>query len=81
MNLYTFLLQVERILNNRPLTSASDDPRDLNSLTPNMQLLGKVDSSLPIDNFMKANEYKKSWRLAQLLADEFWKRWTREYWP
>ena len=80
-SLYTFLLEVERILNNRPLTPVSDDPRDLNSLTPNMLLLGKVDSSLPIDNFVKADGYKKSWRLAQLLADEFWKRWTREYLP
>ena len=80
-SLHTFLLEVERILNNRPLTPISDDPKDLNSLTPSMLLIGKVDSYLPVDDFVKADGYKKSWRLVQLMADEFWKRWTREYLP
>ena len=79
--LHTFLLEVERILNNRPITPASDDPTDLLPLTPSMLLLGRVDSPLPIDNFVKADGYRKSWRLVQLLSDKFWARWIREYLP
>ena len=79
--LHTFLLEVERILNNRPITPASDDPTDLLPLTSSMLLLGRVDSSLPIDNFVKADGYRKSWRLVQLLSDKFCARWTREYLP
>ena len=68
-------------MDNRPITPASDDPTDLLPLTPSMLLLGRVDSPLPIDNFVKADGYRKSWRLVQLLSDKFWARWIREYLP
>ena len=37
--LRTFLMEVEKILNNRPITSVSRDPQDLEALTPNHILL------------------------------------------
>ena len=55
--LHTFLLKVEQILNNQPITPANDDPTDLLPLTHSMLLLGRVNSPLPIDNFVKADGY------------------------
>ena len=76
--LHTFLLEVEQILNNQPITPANDDPTDLLPLTPSMLLLGRVNSPLPVDNFVKADGYRKSWDLVQLLSYKFWARRIRE---
>jgi hypothetical protein len=79
--LMSLLTEVERILNDRPMTPTSDDPNDLSVLTPSSLLHGTTDCSLPPDEFMKADGYRKSWRRTQLLADEFWRRWVKEYLP
>jgi len=42
---------------------------------------GDLDSSLPPDVFFQADEYRRFWRAVQLLADLFWRRWTKEYLP
>ena len=78
---FTLAAEVERILNNRPLTSVSSDPTDLEALTPNSLLLCRLDDSIPLDVFMKADKYKRSWRFVNWLADQFWLRWTKEYLP
>ena len=31
--------------------------------------------------FFQADEYCRSWRAVQLLADLFWQRWVKEYLP
>ena len=38
-SLHTLMCEVESIVNGRPITKVSDDPRDLNALTPNHLLL------------------------------------------
>ena len=37
--LNTLMCEVESIVNGRPITKVSDDPRDLDALTPNHLLL------------------------------------------
>ena len=76
------MCEVESILNNRPLTTATDDPMDLEALTPNHLLLMKKQPVLPPGLFNKEDSYaRRRWKQVQYLADLFWKRWVREYLP
>ena len=79
--LITFATEVERILNDRPLTPVSADSKDLLTLTLNTLLKGSFDSSSPPDVFRKADGYRKSWRKVGYLANEFWNRWLKCYLP
>ena len=80
--LQTLMCEVESILNNRPLTTATDDPMDLEALTPNHLLLMKKQPVLPPGLFNKEDSYaRRRWKQVQYLADLFWKRWVREYLP
>ncbi|KAA0197338.1 hypothetical protein HAZT_HAZT011574 [Hyalella azteca] len=76
----TLMCEVEAILNNRPLTPVSDNPDDLEALTPNHLLLLNAGVTFPTGLFCKSDAYsKKSWKQVQYLADMFWTRWQREY--
>jgi len=80
--LATTLAEVEGILNARPLTKISQDPNDMEPLTPNHLLLMKQPHCLPPGIFKKEDQYcRRRWRQTQYLADLFWKRWRREYLP
>ncbi len=80
--LRTLMCEVESTINSRPLTHASDDPRDLNTLTPNDLLLLQPSnmSPPPPGKFTEKDLYsRKRWRQMQYLSDLFWKRWSKEY--
>ena len=79
--LMTLLTVVEGIVNNRPITRLSDDPRDLTPLTPNHLLMLHQVPSLPPGKFIEQDRYKRRWKRVQYLADIFWKRWITEYIP
>ena len=78
--LQTFLLEAEAILNARPLTSVTLDVDGETPLTPNRLLSINAAAVMPpapthaLDRFTK-----HTWRNVQLLADQFWKRWSRDY--
>ena len=73
--------EVEKILNDRPLTPVSDHPDDPETLTPSKLLPLKSNSCLPLDVFTSHDMYSKHWCQAQCLANSFWKRWMKEYLP
>jgi transposase InsO family protein len=76
----TLMCEVEAILNNRPLTPVSDNPEDLEALTPNHLLLLNAGVTFPPGLFCKSDACsKKRWKQVQYLADLFWTRWRREY--
>ncbi|KAK0141947.1 hypothetical protein N1851_020380 [Merluccius polli] len=80
--LHTVMCEAEAILNDRPITKLSDDPHDLEPLTPNHILLMKGKTSLPPGLFDDHDLYvRRRWRQVQYISDLFWKRWIREYLP
>ena len=80
--LNTLMCEVEAIVNGRPLTKLSEDPRDLEPLTPNHLLLLRSGPKVPPGVFTKEDCYdNKRWRQVQYLAGVFWRRWIREYLP
>lgn len=81
-SLHTVMCEVETILNSRPLTTVSDDPNDLEALTPNHLLLLKVQPILPPGIFKQDDVYaRRRWRQVQYISDLFWTRWVKEYLP
>ena len=84
--LHTALVEVEYMLNGRPLTYISMDERDPEALTPNHFLLGpsSADSGrvLPPGVFGDHDLLgRRRWRHSQVLANHLWKRWRKEYLP
>lgn len=79
--LSTLMCLVEAVVNGRPITKQSDDPRDCEALTPNHLLLQKSGCTLPPGVFTKEDIFRRRWRQAQYLANLFWKRWLKEYLP
>lgn len=80
--LQTLLCEVESIINDRPITTASNDPNDLEALTPNHLLLMKTQPNIPPGVFSKEDIYtRRRWRQTQYMADLFWHRWIQEYLP
>lgn len=81
-SLHTLLCEVESIINGRPITTLSDNPHDLEPLTPNHLLLMKMQPNIPPGVFNRNDLYsKRRWRQVQYLANLFWTRWAREYIP
>ena len=81
-SLQTLMCEAESIINNRPLTTISDDPKDLEPLTANHLLLLRQEASLPSGLFEKSQLYsRRRWLQVQYLANVFWYRWKREYLP
>ncbi|XP_071577540.1 uncharacterized protein [Temnothorax nylanderi] len=78
--LCTALIQVESCLNSRPLYALSDDPSDLEPLTPGHFLTGGPITSIPEIELEDINIHRLNrWQLVQRAFQEFWKRWADEY--
>ena len=80
--LSTFFVEVESMLNSRPLTSISDDYNDLQVLTPNHFLTGKLIKHFSSNEFPQSDtNSRKRWKSVQALANMFWMRFIKEYLP
>ncbi|XP_018396134.1 PREDICTED: uncharacterized protein LOC108774501 [Cyphomyrmex costatus] len=78
--LETLLIQIEAILNSRPITPLSSDPRDLRVLIPGHFIIGSPLTAYPEESIdaIQMNRLSR-WQHVQRLKQHFWKRWTREY--
>lgn len=77
---YTVLVQIEALLNSRPLCPVSSDPHDFSVLTPGHFLTLEPLTSLPSSDLsnLKLNRLSR-WQLIQRLQHDFWRRWHCEY--
>ncbi|XP_076661051.1 uncharacterized protein LOC143364796 [Halictus rubicundus] len=76
----TFVIEIEAILNSRPLTPLSSDPNDISALTPGHFLIGGSLTCITETDFSKSPSNRLSnWQHIQKVKQDFWTRWHKEY--
>jgi hypothetical protein len=76
----TLTTRIEGILNSRPITPNSSDPRDLSTLTPRHFLIGQPIHALPELEITEVQINRLNrWQLIWQCHQSYWKRWSREY--
>lgn len=77
----TMLAGIEAILNSRPITPLSDDPDDLQALTPGHFLVSEPLIPPPPFKYVNENDEigRRLWIERQKMTEHFWKRWENEY--
>ena len=77
---YTMIVEIESVLNSRPLTAISNDPNDLLALTPGHFLINDSLTNIPAQNFSSLPKNRLSaWQLMTKIREDFWTRWHKEY--
>jgi len=76
---FTLLVEIESVLNSRPLISFDCSPEDgTEVLTPRHFLFGNTLESIPTVVINRNVKLLRRWNWCQRLADGFWKRWVSE---
>ena len=80
--LITACTGVEGLLNSRPLTYQTSNPKDNVPLTPNHFLYGQMGGNFAPETVDTTSfNPRKRWRRVQELIAQFWNRWLYEYIP
>jgi hypothetical protein len=78
--LEVLLIEVESIVNNRPLALVTDDPDDLTPITPFELINGRKLDQMPDPNQQRnVTTFPHLWRKRQAVLNSFWKRWKKDY--
>lgn len=76
----TILVQIEAVLNSRPMSPLSVDPNDLHALTPSHFLVGRPLTAPPVkDVTHEAVHRLELYDRLELMRQQFWQRWSKEY--
>lgn len=76
----SLVIGIEAILNSRPITHLSDDPNDLQALTPGHFLIGESLTCLPEPNLLTLPTNRLSlWQHVTKIKQDFWQQWYKEY--
>ena len=79
--LYTCLMEVGNLVNQRPIGLIPNDPDDGAYLCPNDMLLGRASSTVPQGPFKDTRNPRHRVEFIQRIVDSFWKRWARDAFP
>ena len=79
--LYTCMLEVANLVNQRPVGRVPNDPDDGAYLCPNDMLLGRASPQVPQGPFRETRNPRKRVEFVQKIVDSFWRRWTRDVFP
>ena len=78
----TVLFEVANLMNERPIGRHPTDPADGSYLCPNDILLGRATTRVPSGPFKEyKNNNKRRFELIQLIANAFWRKMTRDFFP
>ncbi|KYN27942.1 hypothetical protein ALC57_02653 [Trachymyrmex cornetzi] len=76
----TLSIQIEAILNSRPITVLSSDPNDLTYLSPGHFLIGDVLTDVPEPTLLNVQDNRLScWQRVDQMRQHLWKRWSKDY--
>lgn len=74
------LCRIESVLNSRPLTPSSNDPNDLDCLSPGHFIIGRPLCAVSEPEIPTSSvTLKNRWKLLHQVFQTFWRRWSNEY--
>lgn len=73
------LMEITAVINDRPLTTLTEDPEDLEPLTPNMFLRGTKNATFPEEEEITRHTLQKEWQRIQDLKMLLQSRFRKEY--
>ena len=79
--LYTCLLEVANLLNERPIGRIPNDPDHGAYLCPNDIILGRATNKVPQGPFRHTENPRHRFEFCQKIVDAFWKRWYLDVLP
>ncbi|GFW22081.1 integrase catalytic domain-containing protein [Trichonephila clavipes] len=75
-----FKVQIETVLNSRPICPLSNDPNDVETLTLAHFLVGSSLVAIPDPDYTEIPMNRLSrWQLVQRMNQHFWRKWSSEY--
>ncbi|XP_036347065.1 uncharacterized protein LOC118756406 [Rhagoletis pomonella] len=77
--LTTALVEIEAVMNSRPITPLSSDPNDYEALTPGHFIIGDALKALPERNVSSNISHAQQWAQIATIKQNFWKQWSHEY--
>ena len=79
--LETIVMEVQKIINDRPLAVVRADPEALQAITPNMLVFGRNLNDLQTSDMatLAKIDFSNIWLKRKAVLSTFWKRWKHDY--
>lgn len=73
------LMEITTVINDRPLTTLTEDPEDLEPLTPNMFLRGTKNATFPEEEAITHKTLRSEWERIKIYKELLQTRFRKEY--